>query len=239
MARSLPPRGAVQKKYTWNAESVFASPAAWKAELSAVLGELPGLAAVRAAMRRDAAGLADGLAAVEKLQARAMKLMVYANYSYSVDTQDGKAAAMNDEAQGAWGQVSSACSFVDPLLLELGRAVLEGWMRSEPRLAPYRHAWDNLFRRQSHVRSAEVEEVLGMLADPFCGPENTSSMLVNADLQFADARDAGGKRREVSQGSLFRILEATDRTVRRSAWQSYMAGHASVRNTLAAALTAR
>ena len=213
------------------------SPAAWKAELTALLGELPGLAVVRQAMRRDAAGLAEGLAAVETLQARVTRLIIYAHFSYSVDTLDGKAAAMNDEAQGAWGQVSSAGSFVEPLLLELGRETLEAWTRTEPRLVPYRHAFDNLFRRQSHVRSAEVEEILGMLADPFFGPENTASMLVNADLRFADAKDADGKPREVSQGRLFRIMEETDRSVRRSAWESYMAGHASVRNTLAATLT--
>ena len=237
MAGSLPPRSAIEKKFTWNAESVFAHPAAWKAELSAVLADLPGLAAAREAMRRDAAGLADGLAATEKVQERMMRVMVYAYYSYSVNTLDGKAAAMNDEAQGAWGQVSSAVAFVDPLLLELGRETLAAWTRSEPRLVPYGHAFDNLFRRQSHVRSAEVEELMGMLADPFFGPENTASMLLNADLRFADAKDAKGRRREVSQGRLFRIMEETDRSARRSAWESYMAGHLSVRNTVAATLT--
>ena len=48
---------------------------------------------------------------------RMMKVLVYAGFSYSVDTTDSRAAAMNDTAQGAYGQVSAAVSFLDPVLL--------------------------------------------------------------------------------------------------------------------------
>ena len=55
-------------------------------------------------------------------------------------------------------------------------------MEREPKLAPYRPYFDNLFRRQPHIRSAEVEEVLGLAQEPFAMIDNTVGMLVNADL---------------------------------------------------------
>ena len=63
-------------------------------------------------------------------------------------------------------------------------------MQQDPKLAVYAHSFDDLFRRQAHVRSGEVEEVLGMLADPFSGPSNTASMLTNADFKFDRGRRA-------------------------------------------------
>jgi oligoendopeptidase F len=237
MARTLPARSAIDRKHTWNARSIFASPAAWDEELAAVLAEIPGIQARRDAMRSDPTALVDGCAAMEQLMARMMRVVVYAGFSYSVDTLDPRAAAMNDKAQGAFGQVSSAVSFLEPLLLGIGKETVGKWMMSEPRLAGYRHYLDNLWRKQAHVRSAEVEELLGMVSDPFFGPGNTANMLVNADLRFGDAIDENEKRFEVTQGSVFRILENPDRAPRRTAWKSYMDAHAAFQNTLASTLT--
>ncbi len=237
MARTLPARSAIEPKHTWNARSVFTTPAAWDAELAAVIAQIPAVRTHEQLMTRGAAELADGLLAVEQLMTRMMKVLVYAGFSYSVDTTDSRAAAMNDTAQGAYGQVSAAVSFLDPVLLGIGKDTIGQWLRSEPKLAVHKHYLDNLWRKQAHVRSAEVEELLGMVSDPFFGPGNTANMLVNADLKFADARDANGRTFEVTQGSLFRILEDPDRVPRRAAWTNYMEGHSFFRNTLAATLT--
>lgn len=236
MARALPQRSMIDRTYTWNAESLFATPAAWEAEIAAILAAIPSLRALKGRLGESPAALADGLAAVEGTAARMQRALVYAGFSYSVDTTNPAAAAMNDKAQGAFAMVSAATSFVDPALLAVGREKLGSWEREEPRLSHYGHSFDTLFRKQSHVRSAEVEEVMGMLSDPFCGPSNASSMLTNADFRFREAMGANGKKIDVSQGSLFAILEKPDRDARKSAWQSYMATHGEFKNTLAALL---
>jgi len=134
--------------------------------------------------------------------------------------------------------VNAAISFVEPELIAIGSAALLSWAASEPRLSVYRHWFENLFRRQGHVRSPEVEELLGMLADPFSGPTTVSSMLTNADFRFPPAVSASGRRTPVSQGTLPAVLEDRDRKARRSAWEGYMRVHVEHRHTLAAALGA-
>ena len=95
------------------------------------------------------------------------------------------------------------------------------------------HAFDDLFRKQEHVRSGEVEELLGMLVDPFTGPMNTASMLTNADFKFAPAvNSAKGRKLEVTQSSIHKILEETDRKARQTAWDNYMDRHVEFKNTL-------
>jgi oligoendopeptidase F len=232
MAHKLPIRSEIEKKDRWNAESVFASAKAFDAELAAVLAAAPDVERRAGTLSAGPAALADGLAAAEELAARMNRCLVYADFAYSVDTTDSAAADMNARAQAAMGRVSAAVAFVEPELLAIGREKAAGWVRADQRLARYGHYVDNLFRRQAHVRSAEVEELLGMVSEPFCGPANLAGMVLSADLTFPDAVGADGRKKEVTQGTLHAILGGTDRAARKSAWQGYMDRHAGLRNTL-------
>ncbi len=172
--------------------------------------------------------------AVEEIMRRAMTVFMYAAFSCSVDTTDQKATAMYGKAQGMYGQVAGAVSFINPELLQIGKGTLDDWMTKNGKLAIYRQSIKNLFRQQEHVRSGEVEELLGMLADPLSGASNSTSMLVNADFKFAPAKDSKGKKIEVTQGNFYStLLEHPDRKVRQSAFENYMDKHIEFKNTLA------
>jgi oligoendopeptidase F len=171
---------------------------------------------------------------VEKLMVRVMHVYVYAGFSYNVDTTNQKSAAMLGKAQGMFGQVAGTISFINPELLQIGREKLEAWMKKNPRLAVQAQTIDNLFRKQAHVRSAEVEELLGMVSDPLGGAGNSTSMLTGADFKFAPAVDSKGKKIEVTQGNLHTaLMEHPDRKVRQTAFESYMDKHLEFKNTLA------
>ncbi len=238
MPRNLPVRSSIPRRYTWNSQALFSSPKAWEAELAEILAAIPSVEALKGTLAASPSALVDGLERVGDLAARMLRALVYAGFSYAVDTANAQATAMNDRAQGAHGRVSAAISFVDPELIGIGKAALGAWMGADPRLERYRHYFDNLFRRQAHVRSPEVEELMGMLADPFSGPTTISSMLTNADFVFPPAVGASGRAIPVSQGTLPALLESPDRRVRRSAWEGYMEVHAEHRYALAATLSA-
>jgi oligoendopeptidase F len=163
---------------------------------------------------------------------------MFAMFSYSVDTGDQRSSALLDKAQGMQGQVFAALSFVNPELIQLGRPRLDEWISQNETLAAYRQRFDDIFRQQKHVRSGEVEELLGMLVDPFGGASNSSSMLVNADFKFTPARDRKGKKVDVTQGNIHTaLMQHPDRKVRQSAFESYMDKHLEFKNTLATLLS--
>ncbi|HQU35424.1 MAG TPA: hypothetical protein PLR65_02445, partial [Anaerolineales bacterium] len=237
MANSIPLRSKINKKYTWNAESVFKSAKEWEAEVAAILADLPNVKKFEGRLSESAEVLLDGMRAVEALANRTYKIFMYAGFSYSVDTTNQKSAALFGKAQGVAGQVSGALSFVNPELIAMGKAKLDEWMKGNEKLAVYRHSFEDLFRQQAHVRSGEVEELLGMVGDPFGGAQNSSSMLVNSDFKFAPAKDKKGKKVEITQGNMHTsLMEHPDRKVRQSAFENYMDKHLEFRNTLAANL---
>ena len=130
----------------------------------------------------------------------------------------------------------AAASFVEPEVLAIGADRLREWAASEPRLAVYEHYLADLGRRAAHTRSAEVEEVLGLVSDVFAGPFGVYSGLTDSDVAFAPAGAADGTPAEVTQGSIDMLLASPDRALRRSAWESYADGYLGVRNALAANL---
>jgi oligoendopeptidase F len=233
---SLPLRSSVDKSYTWNAESVFATPEAWSAEVDSILAALPEIKKFEGTLK-DAATLLSAFETIEGLMARMNRAYVYAGFSFSVDTTDQSAAAMNGKAQGLYGQVMATAAFLNPEVLAIGQEKLKQWTKDEPRLAVYEQFFNNLFRKQEHVRSGEVEEIIGMLADPFSGAGEASSLLRNADMKIPSIKDKDGNEVELSESVINAILVNDDRAARRESWENYHATLLSYKNTLAAALS--
>jgi oligoendopeptidase F len=221
MTNSIPARSAIAREHTWNAESVFASVEAWAAELKSVLAAIPAVRRHEGTLSGGAPVVAEAMEAANALRRRADTVGMYATMHYFTDTANGAAAERRGQALGAVAQVYAATAFIVPELIAIGEATLTEWMKVEPRLTEYGHYFHDLFRQQAHVRSAEVEELLGLLADPFVSVSTTASMLTDADMQFRPGRNAGGEPVEVAQGSIDDILAGPDREARRTAWESY------------------
>ncbi len=235
---TLPPRSAIPLEHTWNHESVFATPAALEESFAGVVADLEKVAAYQGHLSEGPAMLVEWLTFYEDLIVRAYTLFMYAMFAQSVNTEDEAAAALFGRAMGLFGRALSATAFTDPELLSIGQPTLQAWLQQEPRLTVYGHYVENLFRKQAHVRSAEVEELLGALADPFNALTHVADMLAESDLKFAPALTRSGETLPVAQSTIDRLLSSPDREARRSAWEHYADGYLSMKTTLAAALNA-
>src|SRR6185295_14675334 len=120
----------------------------------------------------------------EAVTSRTYKAYIYASLFNEGDTADQEAKARVDRCFGLFARVAATTSFAEPELLGIGFPTLRGWVQREPRLAIYAHYFDQLERRQAHVRSAEVEGVLGMVLDPLSSASGTHGILADADLTF-------------------------------------------------------
>lgn len=236
MPTKVPLRGKLDKKYTWNAESVFPSDAAWENEMNQILEDILTVKQFQGRLVEDPNVLREALKAVNELISCAQKAFMYAGFSYAVDTTNQHAAGMRSKAQGVYGQVLSAIAFMQPEILALGRDRLEEWMSQSEELAMYKHAFDDLFRKQEHVRSAEVEEILGLATDPLQGPSSSTGMLTNADFKFKPLKDSKGNVLDLAQGTISNLMHNPDRKVRRAAYNGYMDKYIEHKNTLASNL---
>ncbi len=238
MAQVARERSEIPVQYTWDTDSIFASVADWEAAVSSIPGSLEALSQYKGRLNESAPILADYLEQSIFLQRKLRHIFVYASLNYSVQTDNQEMAARFDRARSIMGQAQAATAFDEPEMLAIGFGTLRQWMAEEPRLADYGHYFDQLEKRQAHVRSAEVEQVLGMVQDTIGTASATHSVLANADLQFTPASDDAGETYDITQGTINTLLTHTDRNVRRTAWENYADAHLTFKNTMANAQAA-
>jgi len=227
------PRSKVKQNQTWNAESVFKSPAEFEAEVESILASLDSVKKFQGHLGDSPGTFLEAANALDLLSQRSARMRVYATMSSAVDTADQAGAAMISKAMSALAQVGAASSFVDPELLAVGEERLRQWVNEDARLKLYEHYFNDLFRKQTHVRSAEVEELLGMLRDPFSSTSVTATLLANADFKFKPAREEKNKKVELTQSTFDAILNGSDRKARKTAWENYNDLYLKHKNTLA------
>ena len=229
-----PPRSELPAERTWNAESVFATVADWESEVRAIAAELPALQAFEGRLAEGAEVTIEALARRDALERRIGPVFVYASIGHAVETTDPDAVARSGRARGLYAKIAAASAFVEPELLELGRDRLREWSEAHDELIQYGHFFDDLFRRGEHVRSAEVEELLGLVSDAHSGAYSVYTSLADGDLVFAPATSGSGETVDVTQGSVRGLLGSPDRALRQSAWESFADGYRAFRNVFAA-----
>jgi oligoendopeptidase F len=238
MAQRVPERSEIPVAYTWDASSVFATEADWEAAVADLAARIDDVAGFRGRLAAGPGVLADYFELAEELLRSAGKVGVYARMFYAVNTGDQAAQARADRANMLWSRLGAAMAFGEPELLAIGAETLQAWAAAEPRLAIYAHHFARLARRADHVRSAEVEELLRQVAEPFGAASSIHGVLTNADMRFAPAQDAQGEQYEIAQGTINALVTHPDRAVRRSAWESYADAHLALKNAQASSLAA-
>ncbi|MGB0386934.1 MAG: oligoendopeptidase F [Ardenticatenaceae bacterium] len=235
MAKDVLPRSEIAQAHRWNTESVFASHEAWEAEKDAIIADLPALLRFKGHLGDSPATLAEWFDASEGLFSRLGKVFVYGTLVYTVNMRDQVAKGINEQAREVYGRVTSAFAFAQPEILAIGFETLRQWVKDEPRLAIYEHDVDQLERLQAHVRSAEVEELLGLVADPFRTATATHGILtdVNLVIEPISDPDEGNSTIPIAQGNIGALLVHPDREVRRTAWENYADAHLVYKNTMA------
>ena len=233
----VPARDEIDQTYKWNAESLFVSHDAWEVELAKLPDALTMLSAYEGHMADGPEALANCLDVMRQLTVRLGRVTTYAMLRHAVNVRDQEAALDESRARGVMGRFRAVQAFVDPELLAIGEETLRAWVAAETRLATTDHYVDDLFRQQVHIRSAEIEQVLGMVSDAFSGAATIHGVLTDADFVFEAAIASDGSEIEVTQGSLQSILADADREARRSAYEHYSDTYLAHRNTLAASLS--
>jgi oligoendopeptidase F len=235
---SLPSRSEVPPEQTWDLASIFTTPKDWEEACNQLTELLPTLSAYHELLGESPQKLLEFIQLFQEAGTLMGKINVYASNAYAVDTLDQQAAARNGQGRSLTAKFGAATAFFDPQLMQIGFPKLRQWMKDEPKLAFFAHYVEKLQKRQTHVRSGEVEEVLAMVNDPFFAATSIYNALNNAELTFQPAIASDGSLHEVGQASISALITHPDREVRRTAWENYCDGYLRFKSTMAATLTA-
>jgi oligoendopeptidase F len=236
MGTPVPSRSDVPDSFKWNAQSVFTDIPSWEEEYHQITE----------ALAKDQISIPTEIKTAKELYStfessfdwliRVKKVFLYAGLEHSVDTSQADAAQRYSQARGLLSQVQSRLAALQPLVLQIGEETINTWLEDDVDLSVYKHYFEDIFRKRNHIRSDEIETLLGLLRDPFAGTSATARMLTNADFQFEPAVSETGDHIDITQGSHPRLMTDPDRSIRRSAWENYLDLYLAHQNTLATTL---
>ncbi len=240
MSTQLETRDKIPAQYKWDLTTLYPNESDWEAEIEDLKTLLQNLQGYQGQLGEGPEKVFDFLQKLERLIFLMGRIHVYASCDYAVDTTDQAAAAKNSRAIGLHAQSMSAVAFAEPELLQIGPDTLKEWAQEHPPLAVYAQYFDQLERKAEHVRSPEVESLLGQLIDPFKTASGIHSILANADLTFDPAKpsDPEAPEQPVAQGTYTALETDPDRELRRTAFESYADAHLALKNTMANCMAA-
>jgi len=234
----VPLRSEIPTEYTWDLTTVYADDDAWGQAAEALQAQLPEAERLKGSVASGPAGLLKALQFRDGLYRRMERIHVYASMRKDSDSADAAAQGLTERAGTLLAQLRAAFAFLDPEILSLSDETVRAWMKTDPQLAVYIYAVEEILRKRPHVRSAEVENAVAQLSDVTRAPGEIFNILTNADLTFPTIQDENGQSVGLSQGRYLRFMESGDRRVRRETFQGLHGAFRSVRNTLGTTLSA-
>jgi oligoendopeptidase F len=228
---TLKDRADVKIEDKWKVEDLFERDELWEEELSSLEGDLKELESYRGGLTLD--NIYSCLQLRDRLYQRFERVYVYAGLKANEDSGNTRYQGYNDRAERLGVRVGAAAAFIDPSILELDRESLVAMLEDEP-MSLYKHYISDTLRSSEHILSPDKEELLANMGEVMGVPSNVFYMLNNADIEFATAVDSEGKEHSVTHGQYSALLESSDRTLRRSAFESVYSAYLKQKNTIAA-----
>jgi oligoendopeptidase F len=237
-AQKVPRRDEVPVEDTWDLTNIYADTEAWEGDVARLEGMLPEAAALEGTIGQGADKLLRALILRDEVFNILYSLYVYASHRKDSDSTDPSGQALDERAGSLVARISAALAFVEPEILAVPQETITSWLKQEPKLKIYTHELEELARQREHIRSAEVEGILAQFGDITRAPSDIFDILTNADLQFPTIQDERDQPIQLSHARYGRLMEHSDRRVRRDAFKGYYSSYKTIQNTLGTTLVA-
>ena len=194
-------RSKIPDSLKWNLADIYASDAAWRGAKEAFAAELPTLGRFKGRLGSSAGALADGLDRLFALDKELSRLYVYASMLADQDTRDSQREGMRQEMTQLAATFGAQASFIEPEVLKAGKAAVDRFLASEPRLKVYRVYLEDILRREAHTLTDNEEKLLADAGPLAQGPSGTYGILQNADFPYPSVTLSDGRTVKLDQAA--------------------------------------
>ena len=230
-------RSEIQQQYKWDLTSLFESDEKWEEKLASLKGQQQVALSYQGKLD-NAQTIYQYLKWDYSITSDLSDLFCYASLRHSEDTRDSNATSMYSRIYSLYVEISSASAFARPEILSLDDDKLKAIIEDD-QLKDYRFMLEDLYREKKHTLSAKEEIVISSFGESFAAASEISESLRDSDLTFYDIVDNEGKKYPLSESSYIHYQMSDDRTLRKSAFESYYKTYKQHIHTFASAYRAQ
>lgn len=230
-------RSEIQQQYKWDLTSLFESDEKWEEKLASLKGQQQVALSYQGKLD-NAQTIYQYLKWDYSITSDLSDLFCYASLRHSEDTRDSNATSMYSRIYSLYVEISSASAFARPEILSLDDDKLKAIIEDD-QLKDYKFMLEDLYREKKHTLSAKEEIVISSFGESFAAASEISESLRDSDLTFDDIIDGEGKKYPLSESSYIHYQMSDDRTLRKSAFESYYKTYKQHIHTFASAYRAQ
>lgn len=214
-------REEIPDKYKWNLTDIYKSDDDWKKAKDALAVKAAGLEKFKGTLTRSAADLKKYLLLNSEIGKEASRLYSYASFNSDLDTRNMKYNAMKQELQQMFSELGTKTAFAEPEILSADQAKIDGFIKSDPELAPYKMGLDNLFRLKKHSLSEPEERIMALSSLVTGVSSEVYNTYSNAEMPSPEVTLSNGEKIKVTQAVYNRYRASSNRADRELVFRAF------------------
>jgi len=234
----LPKREEIDAQYKWKLEDIYPDNESWEKDFKKTKELLPSFVSYKGRLSENSAVLLEALKLSEEISMLTEKLYVYARMRRDEDNTNTLYQALTDRASSLSVEVSGAMSFFIPEIISIPENIINKYINEDSNFAIYKHYFDEIFRQKKHILSDKEESILALSGEISSAAKDIFGMINNADIKFPVIQSENGEEIELTKGNFIKLMQSSNRQVRREAFLALYGTYAKQKNTLASTLNA-
>lgn len=205
-------REEVPDKYKWDLSILYKSDDDWNAARESLYSRIGELEKFKGTLTQSPTNLLNFLKLSTELGKEAGRLSGYASFNANLDTRNMKYSGMSQQLQQLFSEMGTRTAFADPEILRTDWSVIEGFIKSEPQLAPYRMGLEDMFRMKKHSLSEPEERIMSLTSLIGGTSSSVYNTFSNAEMPVPEVTLSNGSKAQLTlaQYNLYRALPNRD-----------------------------
>jgi oligoendopeptidase F len=214
-------REEIADKYKWNLTDIYKSDAEWTKAKEGLTAKTAGIEKFKGTLTRSAADLKKYLLLSSEIGKEATRLYSYASFNSDFDTRNMKYNGMKQELQQLFSDYGTKVAFAEPEILAADWTKIDGFIKSDADLTPYRMSLENLFRMKKHSLSEPEERIMALSSLVTGVPDAAYNTFSNAEMPTAEVTLSNGEKIKITQSVYNRYRASSNRKDRELVFNAF------------------
>lgn len=237
MVENYQSRNDVPIESTWDLTVLFENDEAWEAAYKDAELELEKISALKGTLADSAEALVHAIDTILATSRKVSNVYTYSHLKYDQDSTDSTYQSLDARSNQLYSKLSELTAFFQPEVLSIPEEKLAEFIESNDTLKEYQQYLDNMTRQRNHVLAPEQEVILAQASEVLSAASKTFGVLNNADLSFPEVEDQKGEKIQLTHSIYGKLLESTNRRVRKDTFEKFYSVYDQYKNTMASLLS--
>ena len=177
-------RDEIPTEFKWNLDDIYSSWTDWENDLTNLKSKMDKIVTFKGKLKESPENLLHVQQLNDELGILSYKVYRFPQLSRDLDTRNQQMGANLQKVQAMFAEFNVATSWINPEILEIPWDTMKKWLDENPSFEPYRFGIEELYRQQTHVLTADKEELLSYFSRVNASPSDIYSNLTTADIDF-------------------------------------------------------